>query len=149
MHTATPVLLILTGDDSAAAAQAALAHAREASKPLHVLQILNSDLYRYGHQDLVATRPSKREFLLHIRNEVIEQGNALARALQDKAREMGIPLEIDSMESEDSMAACLAEAKKGYDIIFLPRQEKKLFPLFKRTLAECLRKKTSSRVISC
>ena len=149
MDTAASILLILTGANPGDAVQAAFWHAKSTSRPLHVLQILTSDLYRYGHQDLVATRPSKREFLLHIRNEVIERGNAAARALEDKAREMGISLKMESMESEDIFAACLAEAKKGYAIIFLPKQPKKLFPVFKRPLADYLRKKTSSEIVSC
>jgi hypothetical protein len=149
MDEAASILLILTGEDCSHAIQAALRHARSASKRLRVIQILTSDLYRYGHHDLVATRPSKREFLLHIRKEVLERGKTAALALEDKAREMSVSLEIETVESEDPFSTSLAEAKKGYEIIFLPKEAKKLFPLFKRTLESYLKNKTSSSIIAC
>jgi hypothetical protein len=147
--TDRPILLILTGKDCGKAIQAAFEHAKSTSIRLRVIQILASDLYHYGHHDLVASRHSKRQFLLHIREEVLERGKAEAQALEDKAREMGVSLEIETIESEDLFAASLAEAKKGCDIVFLPKQKKKLFPLFKRTLAEYLEKKISGEIVSC
>ena len=149
METAASILLILTGDDPASAVQAAFQQAQTTSKPLHVLQILTSDLYRFGHQDLVATRPSKKDFLLHIRNEVLERGKTEVRALEDAAHERGISLEIVTVEAEDIVSASLDEARKGYQTIYLPKQPKGLFPLFKTSLANCLKKKTSSKIISC
>jgi hypothetical protein len=144
-----PILLILTGEDCRNAIKAAFDHAKLTSKRLHVVQILTSDLYHYGHQDLVATRPSKKQFLLHIRDEVLKRGKAEVQALEETAQEMGITLEIHSIESEDILSAALSAVKKGYDIVFLPKQQKKLFPLFKRTLAEYLRKKVSGRIVPC
>jgi hypothetical protein len=149
MDTAASILLIVTGEGCSQAIQAAFVHAQSSSKRLRVLQILTSELYCYGHHDLVATRPSKREFLLYIRNEVLERGKATARALEDKAREMGVSLEMETVESEDLYSTSLSEVKKGYEIIFLPKEEKKLFPLFKRTLKSYLKKKTSSRIVAC
>jgi hypothetical protein len=149
MDTAASILLILTGEDCSHAIQTAFQHAQSTSKRLRVLQILTSDLYHYGHHDLVATRPSKQEFLLHIRKEVLERGETAARALEDKAREVGISLEIETVESEDRFSTSLAEVKKGYEIIFLPKEEKKLFPLFKRTLESYLKSKTSGTIIAC
>jgi hypothetical protein len=143
------ILLILTGGDCSHAIQAAFVHARSASKNLRVLQILGSDLYHYGHHDLVATRPSKREFLLHIREEVLERGKAAARALEDKAKEMNISLELESVESEDPFSTSLTEAEKGYEVIFLPKEAKKLFPIFKRTLESYLKNKISSTIVAC
>jgi hypothetical protein len=147
--TNKPILLILTGDDSRNAVDAAFSRAKLTLTRLRVLQILTSDLYHYGHQDLVATRPSKRQFLLHIREEVLRRGKAEAQALQAKASEIGITLEVCEIESEDILSAALSEAKKGYDVIFLPKQTKTLFPLFKKTPAEHLRKNTSSQIVSC
>jgi hypothetical protein len=147
--TDRPILLILTGEDSTNAVDAAFKHAKRISTPVRVLQILTSDLYHYGHQDLVATRPSKRQFLLHIREEVLRKGEAEAQDLQVHAREMGITLEICAAEAEDILSAALSEAQKGYDIIYLPRHTRKLFPLFKKTPADHLRKNTSSRIVSC
>jgi hypothetical protein len=149
MSTDLPILLILTQKDCSNAISAAFDYAIKNSKRIRAVQILNSDLYHYGHQDLVATRPSKRQFLLHIRQEVVERGQAEARALDDKAREMGLSLEIVTIESEDILATSLAEAKKGCGIIFLPRQEKKLFPLFKQTPAQYLKRKLPIEIICC
>src|SRR5512136_2405660 len=113
------VLLILTGDNCSNAISVAMDYARLKSSPLRVMQILASDLYPYGHHDLVATRPSKREFLLHIRNEVLERGKTEIQALEQAAGEAGVYLEADTIESEDPFSTALAEAKKGYGIIFL------------------------------
>jgi hypothetical protein len=128
---------------------AALSYAKSASKQLHVIQILTSDLYHYGHHDLVATRPSKRDFLLYIRDEVLSRGEAEIQALKQAAGEMGVSLEINTVESEDIFSTALAEAKKGYGTIFLPKPEKKLFPLFRKNLANYLQKKVISRIVPC
>jgi hypothetical protein len=144
-----PILLILTGNDCEQAIKAALAHAQATSNRLRVIQILASDLYHYGHQDLVATRASKRDFLLHIRNEVIERGNSEVRELKNKARDMGVCLDIVTIESEDAFSTSRSETKNGYDVVFLPKQKRKLFPLFQRTLADYLRRKTSGRIVAC
>lgn len=143
------ILLILTSEDSASAEEAAFSYARSNSKRVVVLQILTSNLYHYGHQDIIATRPSKRQFLLHIRDEVMERGTVKAKAMAEKAQREGIVLEIISVESEDILSATAAEAKKGYDTVFLQREKRKLFPLFERTLAGHLRKKTDARVVEC
>jgi|WetSurMetagenome_2_1015567.scaffolds.fasta_scaffold87832_2 hypothetical protein len=144
-----PILLILAGDECGNAIAAACDYAKSTSRPLRTLQILTSDLYHYGHHDLVATRPSKKQFLLYIREEVMERGKEAAQALERKAAEMGIYLEIIALESEDLFSTSLEEARKGYDIIFLPKQKKKLFPLFKKTLAAYLEKKIAGRIVSC
>jgi hypothetical protein len=144
-----PILLILAGEDCSKAISAALDHAKSTSKQVHVIQILTSDLYHYGRHDLVATRPSKREFLLYIRDEVLDRGKTEVQALKQKADEMEISLQICTVESEDVLSAALAEAKKGYDIIFLPKDKKTLFPLFQRTLAEHLQKKIPCKIIPC
>lgn len=143
------MLFILTGEDCGKAIREAFSYAQSASTRLHVTQILGSNLYHYGHHDLVATRPFKREFLLYIREEVLERGKEEILALEELAAEMGVSLEVDSIESEDILSTALSEAKKGYDIIFLPRQKKKLFPLFKRTLPGFLQKKISCRIVLC
>ncbi len=149
MSSDRPILLILAGAECGAAIEAAFKHAKSTSKRLRIFQILNSDLYCYGHQDLVATRHSKRQFLLHIREEVLERGKAEARALEAKAMEMSVPFEIETVESEDILSTSLAEAKKGYETVFLPNQPRKLFPLFKKSLAAYLKKKTAGEIVSC
>jgi hypothetical protein len=143
------ILLILTGEERADAEEAAFSYAKSNSKKLVVLQILTSNLYHYGHQDIIATRPSKRQFLLHIRDEVMERGKVKAKTMAEKAQRERIALEMASVESEDTLSTAAAEVKKGYDTIFLQREKRKLFPLFERTLAGHLRKKTDSRVVEC
>ena len=143
------ILLILAGENCSSAIDAALNHAKSTSKHLRVIQILASDLYHYGHHDLVATRHSKREFLLYIRDEVLDRGKEEIRRLAQAAGAMDVLLEVHTVESEDPLSAALVEAKKGYDAIYLPRTRKKLFPLFKKTLIEHLQKKTSAKIIPC
>jgi hypothetical protein len=147
VNQAEKILLILTADGETSAEEAAFSYAKSASKKLVILQILTSNLYHYGHQDIIATRPSKRQFLLHIRDEVMERGEARAKVLTKKAQQAGIDLEILSVESEDIPSTAAAEAKKGYETIFLQREKRKLLPLFEKTLAGHLRKKTTSRVV--
>jgi hypothetical protein len=144
-----PILLILTGENCDKAIQAAFEYAKSTAKRLRILQILTSDLYHYGHHDLVASRHSKREFLLHIREEVLERGKAQALVLENKARAMSVSLEIETLESDDIFSASLVEAEKGFDFVFVPKQEKKLFPLFKPTLAAYLKKKIPGDIIAC
>ena len=128
---------------------AALSHAKSVAKQLHVIQILTSDLYHYGHHDLVATRPTKMDFLLYIRDEVLSRGEAEIQALKQAAGEVGVTLEINTVESEDILSAAFSEAKRGYGVIFLPKAEKKLFPLFRKNLADHLQKKVESRIVQC
>ncbi|HUL22035.1 MAG TPA: hypothetical protein VLZ10_11310 [Thermodesulfobacteriota bacterium] len=141
------ILLILEGEDNGNAEESAFNYARSTSKKLVVLQILTSNLYHYGHQDIVATRPSKRQFLLHIRNEVLEQGRAKVKVLEEKAGEQGIAIEIHSVESEDICSAAVEEARKGYDAIFLARKKRKVFPLLEKGLAQHLRKKIRNTIV--
>ncbi len=141
------VLLILTGDDSRSAEESAFHYAKSTSKTLTVLQILTSNLYHYGHQDVIATRPSKRQFLLHIRDEVLGRARAKATTLMDRAKEEGIGLEILSVESEDASSAAANEARKGYDAIFVSEKKRHLFPLFEKTITQHLRKMTTSKII--
>lgn len=145
----TRILLILTGNNCENAIKAGLAHAQSTSKKLRVLQILASELYHYGHQDLVSTRPSKRDFLLHIRNEVLERGNSEVRRIQNEAHDLGVCLDINSIESENAFSVSLSEAEKRYDVVFLPKQKKRLLPLFQPTLADYLRKKIRGMIVEC
>jgi len=144
-----PILLILTGEDCGKAADAALRYAQSTSGKLRVIQILTSDLYHYGHHDLVATRPTKRQFLLYVRDEVLKRGQAEIRALEETAHQLGVSLELQTMEAENYFSAALSELKKSAGVVFLPKQTKGLFPLFKRTLSGYLQKKIAGRVIPC
>ena len=143
------ILIVLNGENSENAIEQAFRTAQSGSGKIKVLQILDSGLYHYGHNDLVAPRLNKQTFLLYIREHVLEQGRIEADALIRKAGEMGICLEIDPVETDDVISTVIAEAKKGYDEIYLPKEEKKLFPIFKRTMVQHLKRKAPGRVISC
>src|SRR5512145_1037094 len=120
------ILVVLHGDKNENAIEQAFRTAKADSKKVKVLQILDSELYHYGHNDLVAPRLNKQTFLLYIREHVLEKGRVEADELVKKAKEMGISLEIDSIESDDVISAVIAEAKKGYDRIYLPKEKKRL-----------------------
>lgn len=143
------ILIVLNGGNSEHAVEQAFRAAQSDSRKVKVLQILDSGLYHYGHNDLVAPRLSKRTFLLYIREQVLEQGRIEADKLREKARNMGISLEIDPVETDDVISTVIAEAKKGYEKIFLPKEKKKLFPIFTRTVEQHLKRKVSSLIISC
>jgi hypothetical protein len=143
------ILIVLNGESGETAIKEAFCAARSGSRKVKVLQILDSGLYHYGHHDLVAPRLNKRTFLLYIREQVLEQGRKEADRLSEKAGEMGICLEITPVETDDVISTVIAEAGKGYDTIYLPKEEKKLFPVFKKTMAQHLKGKVQGRIISC
>ncbi len=143
------ILLVLTGADCDDAVEAAFRLARASSKKIVALQILTSDLYHYGHNDLVATRPSKAQFLLYIRDQVLARASAEAEELRKKALNTGVSLAICPVETEDVVSTVMTEAKKGYDVIFLPKEKRRLFPLLKEQPVRQLRKKLGGQVIEC
>ena len=143
------ILVVYNGDESANAVEEALRTAKSESRRAKVLQILDSELYHYGHNDLVASRLTKQRFLLYIRDQVIEQGGREAGLLAQKARSMGVSLDIDPVETDDLVSTVLAEAKKGYEIIFLAKEKKRIFPLLKKNLARELRRAIAVRVVEC
>ena len=143
------ILIVLNGESSENAVKEAFGAARSGSKKVKVLQILDSGLYHYGHHDLVAPRLNKQTFLLYIREQVLEKGRKEVGKLNEKAGEMGICLEISPVETDDVISTVIAEAKKGYDRIYLPKEKKKFFPIFKRTMAQHLRKKVPGSIILC
>ena len=143
------ILIVLNGGNSKHVVEEACRVAQSDSKQIRALQILDSGLYFYGHNDLVAPRLSKRTYLLYIREQVIEQGKIEAGELREKAHNMGISLDIAPIETDDVISTVIAEAQKGYGQIFLAKEERKLFPLLKRHLARHLRKNVSAKVIEC
>ena len=131
------------------AIEKAFRYAKSTSKKVVALQILTSNLYHWGRNDIILSGPAKTKFLLYIREEVLRRGEAEARVLKERARKRKISLEVRPIETEEVASAVVAEAKKGYGIIFLPKEKKKLFPLLEKTLGQHLRKKTSSQIIEC
>jgi hypothetical protein len=147
--TENEILLVLTGQNDQQAEDAAFRYAAQTAKGLVVLQILTSNLYHYGHHDVIATRPSKLQFLFHIREEVLEKGRAKAEVLKERAREQSIPIEIRMVETEDAPSIVLSEARKGFDSIFIGKEKKRFFPLFGKTMAERLERECPIRVVQC
>jgi hypothetical protein len=143
------ILVIYKGAGSRNAVDEALRAARGNSRKAKVLQILDSDLYFYGHNDLVAPRLNKQRFLLYIREQVLERGGIEAKEIREKAKNMGVSLEIDPVETDDLVSTVLDEAQKGYEMIFLAKEKRKLFPLLHKHLATHLRRKSDARVIEC
>ena len=143
------VLLVLAGSDDAKAVEGAFRFALTGPWRVVALQLLTSDLYHYGHNDLVATRPSKAQFLLYEREQVLERARAAAEELRRRAEELAVPLDLRPVETEDPFPVVMAEAGKGYEAIFIVKEKKKLFPLFKRSLGRCLRRRFPSAAMEC
>lgn len=143
------ILLVLTGENDQQTEDLAFHYAVQANKELVVLQILTSNLYHYGYHDVIATLPSKFQFLLHIRKEVLERGRVKEEALKERARKEKISLKIFTLETEDVSQAVISEAKKGYEVIFLTKEKRKRFPLLEKTLAQHLKKQVNIPIITC
>ena len=143
------ILIIYNGGGSQKAVDAALLAAQSGAKKVRVLLILDSELYHYGHVDLVAPRLNKQKFLLYIRDQVLEKGGIDAAVIREKALSMGVPMQIDLVETDDLVLTVITEARKGYEMIFLKRGKKRIFPLLKKDLARELRKIAGNRVYEC
>lgn len=140
------ILIVFNGNISEHAVEEGFNTARSSSTRVKVLHILDSELYHYGHNDLVAPRLNKQRFLLYIRDQVLERGEKEAGDIRAKARSMGVSLEIDPVETDDVVSTVIAEARKGYGMIYLAREKKKLFPLLQKHLATQLRREFAGRV---
>jgi hypothetical protein len=142
------ILLVIRGATSDKAEDAAFNDPRAALEGLTVLQILDSDLYHYGHNDLVATRHSKSAFLHYIRDEVLLTARAKSQGLKQRADRLGVKVEVLARETEDPASTIIEEAGKGYSAVFLPLEERKVFPLLKKNITKILRKRLSCPVLS-
>jgi hypothetical protein len=142
------ILLVIRGTSSGKAEDAAFSDPRATSEGVTVLQILDSDLYHYGHNDLVATRPSKSAFLHYIRDEVLLTAKEKSEVLKQKADQLGVKVEFLAKETEDPASTIIAEAGKGYSAVFLPREERKVFPLLRKNVARELQRRLSCPVMS-
>jgi hypothetical protein len=143
------VLLIHNGTDSHEAEEAAFNDPRAGSEGITIFQILHSDLYHYGHNDLVATRPSKRDFLHYVRDDVLTMAREKSDALRQRAEAMHILIEVLAKETEDPASAIIEEAGRGYSAVFLPKEKHTTFPLLKRNVAKELKKRIPCQVFSC
>jgi hypothetical protein len=143
------VLLITGVGDYETAEGAAFAYALDNSATVVALQVVTSNLYHYGHVDLIATRPSKRDFLLYIREEMVARAKAEAERLQERASKSGVGLEVMTVETEDVRSTVVGEAKHGYSAVFMARQKRKIFPLLERNLGRELVKRAPCPVVLC
>ncbi len=143
------ILLVLGTGDSRIAENEAFAFAKQTSSIVVALQVLTSGLYHYGHNDLIATRPSKRDFLCYIRDEVMEKGEKEAMRLTEEGARQAVAVEVLPVETEDTNSTVLSEAAKGYRAVFVPAQKRKLFPLLQRNLPRELKKRLQGKVVVC
>jgi hypothetical protein len=143
------IMAIHSSDESMKAVERALRSAQSRAIKVRVLLILDSELYHYGHVDLVAPRLNKQRFLLYIREQVLEKGRRIEEDIRGKAMNMSVPIEIDSIETDDLALTIITEAKRGCKAIYLEKEKKKIFPLLKKNLASEIRKKSGVRVIEC
>ena len=125
----------------------AFEHAANFSKKVVVLQILGSNLYFYVN-DIILVGPAKERFRSYVNEQILRRAKDREKELQIVADEKGIPLEFGIVDSDNSELIVLEEASKGYDAIFLTR-EKRIFPLFKKTLTQYLLKNGYEHVIQC
>jgi hypothetical protein len=131
------------------AVEKAFTYAESESKTVIALQILNSDLYHYGHTDLLLPGPGKKRFLNYVRDELLVRGLEREKMLRERAQKRGISLEVRSIESQDPASIAVEEAKNGYDMIFFPKEKKRRFPILKKTVEEHLRKEISIPLVPC
>ena len=68
--------------------------------------------------------------------------------LKEMAQRNKVPLEIRKVETREPSSAALEEAGKGYDRIFMGKEKKRLFPVFKKTIEQQLRKGVSTPITS-
>jgi hypothetical protein len=143
------VLLVTGVGETAGAETAAFAYAKNSSATVVALQVVTSNLYHYGHVDLIATRPSKRDFLLYIRDEMVARAKTEAERLQHRAEGFGVDLEIKTVETEDVRKTLVDEATCGYTAVFMAPQKRKLFPLLERNLNKVMKKSAPCEVVVC
>jgi len=143
------ILVVYQSEGGMKAVERALRSAQSGAIKVRVLLILDSELYHYGHIDLVAPRLNKQRFLLYIREQVLEKGRKTAEDIREKALGLSVPVEIESVETDDLARTVLTEAQKGYKAIYLEKEKKKMFPLLKKNLASEIRKIPGARVIEC
>lgn len=130
------------------AANKAFLYAGSSSKQLVVLQVLASDLFHWGLNDNILSGPAKMRFIGHIREQLLYRSMETTKMLRQKARHHGVSLEIKRVETDDPASAALEEARGDYDRIFIGKEKKRLFPIFKKGIEQHLRKHISIPIIS-
>jgi hypothetical protein len=129
-------------------AKKAFFYAKKHTKRVVALQILSSDLFHWGFNDTILPGPAKTRFIGHIREELLVRSHVSGIMLKEMARHHKVPLEIRRVETREPSSAVLEEAGKGYDRIFMGKEKKRLFPVFKKTIEQQLRKGVSTPITS-
>jgi antitoxin component of RelBE/YafQ-DinJ toxin-antitoxin module len=129
-------------------AERAFVYAKEHAKRVVALQILSSDLFHWGFNDTILPGPTKTRFIGYIREELLSWSHESTIMLEEMAQRSKIPLEIRKVETREPTSAALEEAEKGYDRIFMEKEKKRLFPIFKKTIEQQLRKGVSTPITS-
>jgi hypothetical protein len=130
------------------ASDRAFLYAKHSSKRIVALQILSSDLFHWGLNDNILSGPAKVKFIGHIREQLLGESREITKMLEQKALQHDVPIHIKRIETNDASSAVVEEAGKGYDRIFIGREKKKFFPIFKKSMEQCLRKNVSIPVES-
>lgn len=130
------------------AAERAFLYASQASRPLVAVQLLTSDLFHWGMCDNILSGQAKMRFIGYVREQILNKSVETTRMLEEKSRRYDVVLEIKKIETDDPSSAALSEAAGGYDRIFIAHEKKKIFPLFKKSMGQHLRSKTSVPVVA-
>jgi hypothetical protein len=126
----------------------AFVYAKKHTKRVVALQILSSDLFHWGFNDIILPGPAKTRFIGYIREELLSRSHESTIMLEEMAQRAKVPLEIRRVETREPNSAALEEAEKGYDRIFMGKEKKRLFPVFKKTMEQQLRKSVLTPIIS-
>lgn len=126
----------------------AFVYAKKHAKRVVALQILSSDLFHWGFNDTILPGPAKTKFIGHIREELLSRSHESTIMLKEMAQCNKVLLEIRKVETREPSSAALEEAGKGYDRIFMGKEKKRLFPVFKKTIEQQLRKGVSTPITS-
>ena len=129
-------------------AERAFAYAKKHTKRVVALQVLSSNLFHWGFNDAILPGPAKTRFIGHIREELLSRSHESTIMLKEMAQRNKVPLEIRRLETREPTSAALEEAEKGYDRIFMGKEKKKLFPIFRKTIEQQLRKGVSTPITS-
>jgi hypothetical protein len=129
-------------------ADKAFLYARRSSKRLVAFQVLASDLFHWGLNDNILSGPAKMRFIGHIREQLLDKSLETTKMLRQKAIQYGVSFEIKKVETDDPSSAALEEARGDYDRVFIGKEKKKIFPLFKKSMGQLLRKNVTVPVVS-
>ena len=140
-----------TGDDFSVneyAAKKAFIYAGQSSRYVVALQILSSNLFHWGLCDNISSGTAKVRFVSHVREQLLIKSQETTRMLEQIAGEYNVSYEIKKVETDDPASAAIEEARGDYDRIFMGKEENRIFPLFKKSMGQILRKKITVPIVA-